>query len=351
MMHLLKYAFELSKKADWSFNASLSFLEICDFEVGNISNLKKSNDDVIIFLNNFFKRCLNSDGTSLSKIDKKQIKLILEKILEKDFQNIDVLLDKNHIEDLEYRHYEKKPNKFDETIKFADLYEYERIKRQKDSFDSTYGVLKEINSKVKDFDDKSVWDSLRNGINYLSEIWEKNPYQCVKILLDEYENGSKCAYKNILDLSKDASRQNLSEELQQEMWSNSGIPLKRLPQSGEDSLHVYNGEIVRGKDLSKKEKELAPKALDFEINGEHRKILTYNKYNKWVGGSTGDVFKDVRKLIELAKSTKEKFLFILDGKYWNDGKRDTLKEYNSENILVSCTDDRHSDEVKKFINS
>lgn len=345
LMDLLKFSFNLSKQVDWAFNASHSFLEICEFERGKISNLKKSNKDILIFLSDFFNKCLNLEGNYLNKIDKKQIKLILDK----NFQNIDEFLNKEYVEDLEYRHYQKKSIIYNENIKFVDLYESERNRRIKESLPDTYNVLKNINSKKIELEDKSVWDSLKNGINHLSEFWEMNPYQCVEVLINEYENNYKTAEYTILSLSMDPSRQNLSEQLQKEMWNSCNNTLIRLPQTGEDSLHIYDGKIVYGKDLSKKEKELASKALDFLIKGHTKDIYTYNKYNKWVGGSTDDVFKDVRNLIESIQLLDIKVLFILDGNYWDDGKRDVLREYNSESILITCTDNRNSDEVKNFI--
>jgi|688.fasta_scaffold93934_2 hypothetical protein len=348
LINLTKFAFNISHKMNWSFNASQSFLEICDFEDGEILNLIESEEYVKSFLRSFFSKCLNVEGSYLDKIEKNQIKSILEKNLE----SVDECINREKIENLIYNEYTKKLSKLNGEMKFSEYYESERINRLKNSFEPTYDILKKINSKIIDLDDKNVWDSLVNGVNYLSEIWEMNPNQCVKKLIMEYENDSKSAYTIILGMSKDASRQNLSEELQREVWLSNDVILQRLPQTGDDSLHIYNDKWVRGKELTTDTKGIATKAMDFKIINSNGEVYTYNKYNKWVGGSTDDVYNDIKKTIESFNKIMDntiKLLIILDGKYWDDGKRNELSIYKNNLLMITCSDKSGDESVKNFI--
>ena len=117
--------------------------------------------------------------------------------------------------------------------------------------------------------------------------------------------------------------------------------MMKLKQSGSNSIHLFDGQVKKGSELTEKEKELASKAMDFQIKNDRKKIYTYNKYNKWVGGSTDDVFKDVRKLIfEISKIKSDEYLFIiiLDGNYW-ETSISKLLEYQSHNLIISSSDD------------
>lgn len=212
----------------------------------------------------------------------------------------------------------------------------------------TFNLLLELESKKIELNNKKIWDSLRNGIIRSSELLDVHVDVYVSSLVREYVSGYLSAKKEILNLGKDPLRQNISEEVQQEIAKNKGIFLKKLSQSGKNSYHVFNGKVVRGEYLSKEEKELASKALDFLVEKTEQVIYTYNKYNKWVGGSTDDVFKDVRKLIEEIKKIKNKeliFFIILDGYYW-DLNRSDLQKYNDKNLCITNSDELN----KKMLN-
>jgi hypothetical protein len=239
-----------------------------------------------------------------------------------------------------------------EKESFSDQYERVRKKRIWEQEESTVNILKKFINNEIDLSDKEIWDSLRSGICRYSEQNDLEPIQFVKTLIIEYYKNIVSAKSLILSLGKDPSRQNLSEELQEQTWKENGITLKKLTQSGKKSLHIYNGEWVKGKDLVENDKGLATKAMDFKVVSSLYNIVTYNKYNKWIGGSTKDVFNDVNKTIEDFNSIKNndtKLLIILDGKYWDDGCRNSLMRYNNKMLMITCTDDCGCQEVIDFI--
>ena len=91
------------------------------------------------------------------------------------------------------------------------------------NLEHTVSIIKKIVDKLIDFNDKEVWDSLRNGVDRYSEQNDTHPYEYLKYLLDQYSKGSKLAKNIIITLCKDASRQNLSEEIQKKVWEENGI--------------------------------------------------------------------------------------------------------------------------------
>lgn len=234
---------------------------------------------------------------------------------------------------------------------FIEKYEDIRKTRIWEQEEFTVNILKRfVNNKI-DLHHKEIWTSLRNGVYKYSEQHNLEPIQFVDTLLKEYGQNNVSAKSIVLSLGKDPSRQNLSEELQEQYWKENGIMLKKMPQNGKKSLHIYNGKWVKGADLSKQTKGLASKAMDYKLND----LYTYNKYNKWIGGGTDDTFNDIKKTIELfiqiPNNTTTKLLFILDGKYWDDEKRNELKlQYiNNKMLMITCTDDCGCQEVIDFI--
>lgn len=186
----------------------------------------------------------------------------------------------------------------------------------------------------------TIWDGFRNGLIRSSDLLDIPIKDFILLLVSKYDEGCLMSKKIILDLGKDPLRQNLSEEVQEEVAKEKGIYMKKLPQSGKNSLHVFNGDVVFGGDLCKEDKEIASKSLDFEVIGTKVPTYTYNKYNKWVGGSTDDVFKDVRNLIDKIKKIQnksQKFIIILDGFYWDINRKD-FEKYNDDNLLVISSD-------------
>jgi hypothetical protein len=232
-------------------------------------------------------------------------------------------------------------NKPKDVMTTTEMIESLRKKRTLEYEIETFKILSQLKNKEIDFENDKVWDSLRNGLLKGSDLLDIPIDIYISSLLNEYENGYVSAKKEILNLGRDPLKQNISEEVQQEVAKNNGILLKKLPQSGKNSFHVYDGNVVQGEFLSKDEKELSSKALDFLVENTEKIIYTYNKYNKWVGGSTDDVFKDVRNLIKEIKKIENKqlyFFIILDGYYW-DLNRESLQKYNDDNLCITNSDE------------
>lgn len=227
-----------------------------------------------------------------------------------------------------------------EKLTTIELIESTRKTRIKENEDKTIELIKTFYDNMSSINDNNVWESLKNGIINSSELLDVSPEDYIEILINEYNGGSILAKKIILDLGKDPLRQNLSEEIQEKVALNNGVFMKKLPQSGKNSLHVFNGKILKKCELSDEEKGLASKALDFQIINTDKYIYTYNKYNKWVGGSTDDVKKDIRKLIDEFLKVDDKsikLIIILDGYYWELNRIDFIK-YNCDNLLIIDSD-------------
>lgn len=222
-----------------------------------------------------------------------------------------------------------------------------RKQRIKDDETAIISILQKLNSSEIDLYDQEVWVSLRNGLLRGADLTDLNYLDYINVLIKEYNSGSPIAKKEILDLAKDPLRQNLSEEVQQEVAHLKGISLERLPQSGPNALRLYDGQIYKNSQLNISNKESATKALDFKVINTDKNIYTYNKYNKWVGGSTDDVYKDIVRLIsEFNKITDKTFhlIIILDGNYW-DTKRLLLSSShpNDEFLTITSSDSLTTD--------
>jgi len=224
-----------------------------------------------------------------------------------------------------------------------------RKERIKSSENQIVLLLKKISKNLISLHDEIVWDSFRNSIIYDSELIDFTPINYIKYILEEYEKDSQMARIKILNLAKDPLRQNISEEVQETIAREKGFLTKKLPQLGKNSLRIYNGEIKKTDQLTEQEKELSSKALDFEFYTElGDRAYTYNKYNKWVGGSTDDVYNDVRHLINNYKKIKNnttKLLIILDGHYW-DLNRNKLKPHQNENLIITSSDELNLSLIK-----
>ena len=341
---------EIFKKLSWYTYSNEEWYTLIEIKDGIIFDLKKSESDLMTFLKNKSLELIKNQNAPLTKVDR----LKLKKLIDNDFKDVANLTDNKKINSELYKTYTKKENKKYQDKNFIEIYESTRKERLMDDLDSTVGILNKINNKQIDFDDKEVWDSLRNGVDKYSEQNEMNPYEYINYILNEFLTGSKLAKNLILSLCKDASRQNLSEEIQKKVWFENGINLIGQPQSGDNSIHIYDGKWVKGIDLIKDNKGIASKAMDFKLLTLKNDFYTYNKYNKWIGGATDDTFNDVKKTIELfikISYNTTKLMFILDGKYWDDGKRNELKSQyiNNDMLLITCTDECKNEEVINFI--
>jgi hypothetical protein len=231
-----------------------------------------------------------------------------------------------------------------EKLKTQERIESLRKKRIKSAETEVVKLLRSLHNREFDLNHNSIWDSFRNALINDSDLLGKPLYDYIADILLEYDEGRQGAKIVVFDLAKDPLRQNISEEVQEEIAKEKGYGTQKLPQSGKNSLRVYKGRVVKNSELTKKEKELASKALDFEYIVKEKpnsKYLTYNKYNKWVGGSTDDVFNDLRHLIENFTNVKDKsiiLVLILDGPYW-DLNRDKLMPHQNKNLIITSSDE------------
>jgi hypothetical protein len=229
-------------------------------------------------------------------------------------------------------------------LKTSERIELLRKNRIKFAETEVVELLRNLHKGKIKLSDKSIWDSFRNALTKDSELLNKSVEEYINTTLLEYDNGYQSAKIIIFDLAKDPLRQNISEEVQEQIAKEKGFGTEKLPQSGKNSLRIYQGKIVKNSELTKKEKELASKALDFEytvFSKPKSKYFTYNKYNKWVGGSTDDVFNDIRHLIENYKNVEDKsiiLVIILDGDYW-DLNRYKLQPHQNENLIITSSDE------------
>jgi hypothetical protein len=219
-----------------------------------------------------------------------------------------------------------------------------RKERVKSAETKVVKLLRYLNTKQISITHNLIWDSFRNTLINDCELLEQTLEDYIREILLEYDKGSQIAKKIIFDLVKDPLRQNISEEVQEQIANEKGFKIEKLPQSGKNCLRIYQGKVVRSSELTKKEKELSSKSLDFKLINEKKpnlKFFTYNKYNKWVGGSTDDVFNDVRHLIENFENAKDKsivLVIILDGYYWDLNRR-KLQSYQNENLIITSSDE------------
>ena len=232
-----------------------------------------------------------------------------------------------------------------EKLKTQERIESLRKKRIKSAETEVVKLLRSLHNREFDLNHNSIWDSFRNALINDSDLLGKPLYDYIADILLEYDEGRQGAKIVVFDLAKDPLRQNISEEVQEQVAREKGFKTEKLPQSGKNALRVFKGKIVESFKLTtKKEKELASKALDFRYYNPTKpeyKYITYNKYNKWVGGSTDDVFNDIRHLIENFMNNQDKFIkliIILDGDYW-DLNRHKLQLYQNENLIITSSDE------------
>ena len=126
-------------------------------------------------------------------------------------------------------------------------------------------------------------------------------------------------------LSKDASKQNMSEKLQISYLSNRGIHIEKLPATGDNAVRLLNGELIYGNDRGAK----ATKSIDFNRNGE----LICAKVTTGAGGGQDNQYRDVRDFLKEAgeydiKYGNKKFTALVDGDYYTEEKLKTLN-FNS----------------------
>lgn len=126
--------------------------------------------------------------------------------------------------------------------------------------------------------------------------------------------------------SKDPSKQNFTEHLVAEL-----LNISVMPQQGKGCIRFdENGDKCSAK------KTGTSKSVDFLINNTY---IT-QKYTRSAGGAQDNQYADVVDFL-VKGSKKNKVAAIVDGSYWDSGKREELKKYfrSSSNVQIASMDD------------
>lgn len=126
--------------------------------------------------------------------------------------------------------------------------------------------------------------------------------------------------------AKNPSKQNFTEKLVSEL-----LGVKTLPQQGKNCIRFReDGEICSTKTSG------TTKSADFFIGSTY---IT-QKYTRSSGGAQDNQYADVVDFLTKG-SKKQKVAAIVDGSYWDNGKRLELKKYfsNNPNVKILSMDD------------
>lgn len=122
--------------------------------------------------------------------------------------------------------------------------------------------------------------------------------------------------------AKDPSKQNIVENLIQNLTD-----LRKYPASGKNCIRfAEDGSIVHLSGASN------TKSADFDLNGYY----ATQKYTNEAGGAQDNQFKDVVEYLEKG-SKKNKVAAIVDGHFWEKGKRQVLENHFKDNPNVLIT--------------
>ena len=127
--------------------------------------------------------------------------------------------------------------------------------------------------------------------------------------------------------AKDPAKQNIAEKA---IMSLIGAD-KKMPASGRNCIRFTStGEIVHSAVAG------ASKSVDFFIDG----VYYTQKYTMEAGGAQDNQYHDVIEFLEKG-SILYKVGAIVDGYYWEDGRRNTLIDYfkNNPNVVILSMDD------------
>ena len=134
----------------------------------------------------------------------------------------------------------------------------------------------------------------------------------------------------------DASKQNMSEELQKKYLSNRGIHVEKLTAAGKKAIRLMNGELITGNDRGSK----ATKSMDFIYNDE----LIFAKVTSGAGGGQDNQYRDVLDFLKEAnkydnKYGNRKFTARVDGDYYTEEKLKSLNQFKTKNIRITNSDE------------
>ena len=138
--------------------------------------------------------------------------------------------------------------------------------------------------------------------------------------------------------SKDILKQNFCENCQYEYIRNHDVNISKLPQTGPESLRIYNNKIIKhniGCNSSK--------SIDFE---DDYKNYIFAKYIERAGGAQDNQYREVLTTINQCRDMEDYFIFLVDGKYFTTKRKEYLKSMCGPNELI-CS----SEEYIKYINN
>lgn len=126
--------------------------------------------------------------------------------------------------------------------------------------------------------------------------------------------------------AKDPSKQNFTEKLVAEL-----LNTKTLPQSGKNCIRFNNnGDICSTKSAN------TSKSADFLIGN----VYITQKYTRSTGGAQDNQYADVVDFLSKG-SKKYNVAAIVDGSYWDNSKRQELKNFfnNNNNVQILSMND------------
>ena len=170
--------------------------------------------------------------------------------------------------------------------------------------------FEDLRANYRDSSYQEKIDNYCKKFNFQKEVIEK------KILEDDYF----AAF-----FVKDPSKQNFTEHLVEEL-----LNTKVLPQAGKASIRFKEDGTI----TAKKEPNTT-KSADFLINSTY---IT-QKYTRGAGGAQDNQFNDVVDFLTKG-SKKNSVAAIVDGSFWDEGKRAELKNYfeNNPNVKITSMD-------------
>ena len=193
-----------------------------------------------------------------------------------------------------------------------------------------------------------------NAADVLSQLDEGDAQLAVKISnfcqrwgfrRDEVHDEIRRSHVVRCFFAKDPEKQGLHEKVAASFVEN--IPgvssFHLLPKGGKNALHIFEGQILRGKKLSQD----APKSLDFDWEFGGRKFYALHKFTKESGGAQDHQYREAIQFLKHAgKREKEDchFIALCDGEYYTAAK---MKEMRRE--CQRCTYAMKTGELKEFL--
>lgn len=144
-----------------------------------------------------------------------------------------------------------------------------------------------------------------------------------------------------ITFAKDPVKQNLRENCQLDYLTKiRGLNVKRLNQSGDYALRLFDGDIIEGKNYM----DNRTRALDFvHANVDYTDYICA-KYTNREGGSQDNSLKEVinflieaNKYVSKNENTNIRFVALCDGSFYR-GKFNCFNKYLNSNVIVTTSD-------------